>query len=300
MKHIVILSATFFLALTTQGQDILHYLKTYSRNETPYVEESRDMGVFKNPSQLLKNNKIVTEVIYYFESSRRDSIKKEEIIFYNDGYEKIRVNYLDEYTDSLTYTYNRIGISEIINKETVSRSQRLRTFYFTTFGYDTLTGNYSEYRHNYSNKAREYPDRIIGHRFDVDSTYRISSNIVNERKNGYILSWQQIFKFNRNGGLTEMKETQLNLAGYVRTYTFTIDKNNKYIKGESVSSSLFSNYKEKFVFDNQNRIVKITRIKDEKQVKIREFLYNVDGTIYKEITTNGESVQVKKHYYTKL
>lgn len=302
MKHIVVIIVTLFFALTTQGQAIFDYLRTYG-NGGFLLERSRDQGFFKTPFQLLKNNKIVKEVIYDFKSSQpnSDSTKKEEFFYDNkgNGLLRLRVSYRDSYTDSLGYTYNKQGIHEIIKKTTDISFPSGISFFLTSFGYDTLTGDYSEYEYDYQIKPEKLNGEIAHRVNEKDSTYTISRYIHNYRTGGKILSWQQIFKLNKDGYLTGMEETQFNVGEKTaRKFTFVLDKNNKYIKGVSVSSKEGS-YKEEFVFDNQNRIVKIIN-KLDKKLRIKEFVYNVDGTIYKEITTNDESIEVKKHYYTKV
>ncbi len=63
-------------------------------------------------------------------------------------------------------------------------------------------------------------------------------------------------------------------------------------------SLIYDTDKTEYIFDNQNRVVKMISNYNNKP-SVREFLYNADGTIFQETLTRKEGVSVRKHYYTK-
>lgn len=284
MKHIVILSITLFFAFTTRGQNIYDFLTIYGYEN--YVE---------NPQKLLVENKIIKETIYNFKSLQpnSDSVKAEQF-FYDEGGNGLKILRV-LFGDSSKYTYTS---SNLLNDVTTwSCCRNIGAKQVTRYNYDKRSGDYS--RISYDQLEPEKVSSEVTYKVNKKEFTQIISRYyysgyseIREKK----LSEVEVFNYNKDWYLTGMERTS---AGKVdKKYTFALDKNNKYLKGEMVSL-IYDTDKTDYIFDNQNRVVKMITNYNNK-TSVREFLYNADGTIYQEMLTRKEAVSVRRHYYTKL
>lgn len=284
MKYLVILSITLFFAFTTRGQNIYDFLTIYGYEN--YVE---------NPQKLLVENKIIKETIYNFKSLQpnSDSVEAEQF-FYDEGGNGLKILRV-RLGDSSRYTYNS---SNLLNDVTTwSCCRNIGAKQVTRYYYDKRSGDYSKISYDMREPEKvssEVTYKVNKREFtQIISRYYYSGySEIREKK----LSEVEVFNYNKDWYLTGMERTS---AGKVdKKYTFALDKNNKYLKGEMVSL-IYDTDKTEYIFDSQSRVVKIISSYNNKP-SVREFLYNADGTIFQEMLTRKEAVSVRRHYYTKL
>lgn len=256
-----------------------------------------------NPSEIIKINKIVKEVIYNYTINKNNI--KDSALFATYHYDtlgniieekKEKTKIYGETIRKYTYSYNLRGQ---LTKQIVDMpSFRMVSIY--EYEYDSVGNEINKYDYN------EDTTRLTIHQKKYNTNNQVTELLIKINNSDFYVSRQ--YFYNSDNELS--KEIALNPKGqiiytYFYDYDKSLNKKTVYLENQEGKKRI-----EEYFYNNKKQIIKATSIlknttfisrestEYENLNKVTENVYNQDSTLFETVIyINGKKSQLNRHYY---